>query len=155
MTFVALDDKRLGGPIAVAGSYREGFGTDIVVATVKGRATGEAWSPLLFTGHSYVEPEDRGAHVIDILKDRARGREEAKAAKAESKEQAKVDELDADARLVVAYVLTHPQCTVTVARTNALAGNARRWAPPWRASAPRWSRRRPARAWLAASPRRS
>jgi replicative DNA helicase len=56
-------------------------------------------------------------------------REEKRAAKEQAKDDAAGAKIDKDARKVVAYVLLHPGCTVTEARTNALNNNARRWAP--------------------------
>ena len=112
----------------VTGTNRES-GHDYVFATAKGRATGSAWAPLLFTGHRYEEPEDGGARIVDALEGRQQAREDARTAKMEAKEQAKGDRLDGDARLVVAYVLAHPNCTVSEARASAVANNARRWTP--------------------------
>lgn len=108
---------------------KKGAAQDMLLVTAKGRATGARWSPLHFTGWSYREAADGGSFTLEAMRAAESARETKREEKKAALEQAKADKLDADARLVVAYVLAHPDCTVTQARANAVADNARRWTP--------------------------
>jgi hypothetical protein len=49
--------------------FRPGFGTDMVFITAKGRAVATTWSPLLFTGYRYQEPEDEGRRTVQLIEE--------------------------------------------------------------------------------------
>ncbi|MBX3198255.1 MAG: hypothetical protein KF894_08930 [Labilithrix sp.] len=110
---------------------RDGKHIDVIVATPKGRASGERWSVLHFNGSNYSEPEDRGGRLIDAWEQntetREREREERKQAKRQAKEDAKMSRVDADAAAVLAYVKQNPGCSVRQARMNGVGDSAPRW----------------------------
>jgi len=106
----------------VPGTWREGVGTDVIVATAKGRATGPGWSPLLFTGFGYVEPEDGGARIVDALTERGKAKSDAKAEREATKEREARD----DAVKVARFVLGNPGCSGREAKEN-VARNETRW----------------------------
>jgi hypothetical protein len=115
--------------LARVGGTFDGHGCDVIFATAKGRATGAMWSPLHFTGYRYEECDDRGARVLEAWKAAEQKRERERAERKERTEQKRVDKLDADARLIAAYVVANPGCTVRAARAVAVANNYRRWSP--------------------------
>jgi hypothetical protein len=115
--------------VARIGETWTGNGCDVVFATAKGRATGPTWSPLHFTGFRYEECPDRGGRLVQAWKDAAGRRTAEREQRKAAKEQRKGDKLDADARLIVQYVLANPGCNVGDARTNVVNANARRWQP--------------------------
>lgn len=112
----------------VPGTWKDGA-SDVVFVTAKGRATGPTWSPLHFTRWGYREADDGGSFTLEAMRAGETARETRRAVKAEAKEKAKGDKLDQDARLIAAYVLARPQCSVREARACAVNNNARRWAP--------------------------
>ena len=105
----------------------DGKGCDVVFATPKGRATGETWSALHFTGFRYEECSDRGGRVVAAWNEAGEARERAKEERRGAKEQAKLSAVDADASAVRAYVAEHPGCNVREARMHAVSDSARRW----------------------------
>jgi hypothetical protein len=104
---------------------------DVLFVTPKGRATGATWSPLHFTTTRYREAEDGGSVTWAAMREAVTAREARRAEKRQAKEAAKKAEktakLDADARMVAAYVLAHPGCTFTDAKKSTVGNNFRRW----------------------------
>ena len=105
-----------------------GNGSDVIVATAKGRATGAAWTPLHFTGFGYEECSDRGGRIVEAWKGAVEKRGQAKTEKAAKKEQAQLTKLVSDASAVAAYLMANPGCAVRAARLHAVGDNSARWA---------------------------
>lgn len=53
----------------VSGTWEEGYGSDVIFATPKGRATGATWCVLRFSGFGYSEPPDGGAGAMRAIEE--------------------------------------------------------------------------------------
>jgi len=127
--------------------------TNTIFATVKGRATGPRWSPMVFTDFRYVEPPDGGASWVAAQEDAKNKKETAKAERAaradaakatkealkaataakkvtdkENEDRAKRDAVVRDTVAVVRYILdqTSPPSVRTV-REELLSDSSTRW----------------------------
>lgn len=106
---------------------RDGAGTDVVLATPKGRATSTRWSPLQFDGFRFSEPTDRGAGVVDTWREASRGREEARASKLARRIETSAEAALSRAVAAASYVQANPGCTVREVRMRC-GNDSRTWA---------------------------
>jgi hypothetical protein len=101
-------------------------GEDYAFATAKGRATGASWSPLVFTGFRYEEPDDRGRRMVDALKSAKARKDESQQEAAKAKEQEQQDRDRADVVAVARLVHATPACSERLAK-GCLARSEQRW----------------------------